>query len=527
MQLTFEHLQTVGAGSQPDAIHTADNIVQVIFAGQNGSIYATEASTPMGEWANLEFTPSYMICDDLNVEYLKVKFIASSIFVCWKNAAESGEVVPYVPGVTHTLRHRFAVWSVRQDLSKYLIDGTIEFDMDDPVAKITLSFENPNYIMSHEDSTNLIPGTSLTLFFRSGDSARYIMGKYFIDSNDMSVSDATTSVNGRNTIGKMLKDQTFDENTAYSKQNLKLLATAIFELAGITDFWVSDTAIERGMKFPPEMNLLEGLQELINTTMSWKIEESFSGQIGFGEKNDPQFIQPETFIFERDKDIFSRSVTRDDQDAYARVCVKAEGAGSATTGTVSVSTLNIRSGPGTSYSILDTLSNGDIINIIQDLGNGWLKMSYEAIPEGYVYAAYVSVSKTTTGDFYAYADVDFRFVMGRKKTLHVTAAEGTSAADAQTYANDLAALVGKVGIIESFSGPFRPDMRTRDNAQIISKTGSKLLGMITSVRHMFGKSGYFTEFTVDSGMVANRTKISDYISKISGEHTKGTAERLY
>jgi hypothetical protein len=456
VELTFEHYQEIGEGSQPAAIHTAENIVQVIYVGTNGSIYAIEASTPMGEWANREFSTPYMICSDVDVIYMKLKYIASSIFVVWRNATEEGEVVPYVPDTVHALRHRFAVWTTRHDFSKYLIDGSIDFSMDDPVTKLSLNFENPSYILSHEDSTLLTPGTSILLFFRSGDSARYIMGRYYVDKNDMGVLEAETSVEGRNGIGKFLKDQSFDEQHTYAYQNLQTFGQSIMDWAGVKIYQIGDTEVVRGMEFPPDMNLLDGVQELIKTVPIWKIEEDLTGKINFGSKNDPMFIQPATYTFHRDTDIFSRSVSRDDQDAYARVCVHND-----------------------DYSIA------------------------------------------------VYRNVDFRFVMGAKKTLHVAMVKGSDLSDATEYANTLAGLLKNVGTVETFDGPFRPHLRTGDNAKIIGPN-TKLLGIMTSVRHKFGRSGFFTEFVVDSGERANKTRISDYISKIAGDNkSQGQAERLY
>lgn len=527
MQLAFEHLQTVGSGVQPNAIHTPENIVQVIYAGENGVIYSTEASTPYGDWSSLEFATPYMVCDDVNVEYLKLKYIASSIFAVWKNDAEDGEVVPYQAGVDHNYRQRFAVWATRNNISGYLSDGSIELSLNDPVARMNITFDNPDYILSHEEDSILSPGTKVILFFKSGDSEHYIMGRYFVDKNDMDVSEPTTNIEGRNGIGKLLKDQTFNESGFYPRQNLKTLIESVIDKASVTDYWITDTAIERGMKFPPDMNFMDGITELLNTAPPWKMQESLSGTMGFGPQNDSNFPQPSTYSFLRDTDVFSRSISRDDQDAYARVCIKAEGVSSATSGTVSVDVLNIRPDPSTNNPPLGVLSRNDVITIIHDLGNGWLKMSYGDIPEGYVWAAYVSISKTTKGDFYAYANVNFKFVMGKNKTLHVTAAKDTSAEDAQAYANQLASLVGSSGVIESFSGPFRPYLWPGDNAKIIGKT-TKLLGVITSIRHKFGKSGFFTEFTVDSGMIAGKTKISDYINKITkSKSSEGDATRLY
>lgn len=457
MELTFEFSQEIGAGSQPAAIHTAENTVQVMYVGDNGSIYATEASTPMGEWNAREFNTPYMICDDVDCLYMKLKYVASSIFVVWKNATVDGEVVPYVKNTVHSVRHRFAVWSVLQDFSKYLIDGTIEFSLEDPVSTISLSFENPKYVMSHEDSTALTPGSSILLFFRSGDSARYSMGRYYIDKNSMGVLDAETSVDGRNGIGKFLKDQTFDENHTFTLRNLKTLGENILDSAGVKSYEVGTTTANRGMEFPPDMNFLDGIKEILKTTSTWKLLEDLSGKILFGSKTDDTiFVQPETYSFERDTDIFSRSVDRDDQDAYARVCVHND-----------------------DYSIA------------------------------------------------VYRNVNFRFVMGAKKTLHVAMIKGSDLADATEYADTLAGLLKNIGTIETFVGPIRPYLLVGDNAKIIGPS-TRTLGLITTVRHRFGRSGFTTEFVVDSGARANKTKISDYINKITGGNkSSGQATRLY
>lgn len=455
MELTFENVQVIGAGTEPCAIHTPANVIQVIFAGAGGQIYATNAPTPYGIFENAVFSSPFKICNDVNVEYLKLKFVHSSLFAVWKNATETGEVVPYEPNVVHTVRHRFAQWAIRQNFSKYLIDGSLEFAYDDQITRLSISFENPGYIISHEESSALAPGTVLILFFRAGNSERYIMGKYYVDKNDMSVGESSTSLECRNTIGKLLKDQTFDTDNVYPIQNLHTLAEDIFTKASVTDYWISDTDLMRGMQFPQDMTLLDGFKELIQTALFWKIQEDMTGRIGFGDKVDTRFGTPGTYSFERNKDIFSRSVSRDDQDTYARVCVHND-----------------------DYSIAE------------------------------------------------YRDVDFQFALGRKKTLHVNVAKETLLADAQTYATDLASMMGKMGVIETFEGPFRPYLRPGDNAKIIGQT-TRLLGMITSIRHKFGKSGFTTEFTVDSGSKANRTRVSDYINIITGTKTGGQATRLY
>ena len=449
MQLQFEHTQSLGAGTQPQAIHTPENIVQVLYVGDGGKIYAMDASTPMGAWDDREFNPAYLVCTDVDIEHLKLKYVsASSIFAVWKNETEEGE--------TGTVRHRLAVWAMRQDLSKYLESGTIELNENDPVVKLQLTLGNPGQIVSSENDTILTPGTSLTLFFRAGDSARYIMGRYFTDKNDMGATDPTTSINARNAIGKMLKDQTFDEDTNFPKAVFHEFITAILDSFGVDNYWVSTGTYEVGMEFPPDMDGLTGIEEALKTVRNWQIKEDMTGQIGAGFKSDSRFTQPGTYTFSRGTDVFSRGISRDDSNAYSRVCVHTD--------------------------------------------NFAIKV---------------------------YEDVNFKFSMARKKTLYVKVPDGTLLADVQDYADELAGLVGEVGVIETFVGPFRPQLMPGDNAQIVA-TGSKLLGGITTIRHMFGKQGFSTEITVDSGSRLQRTQISRFIEKIAGrQQPSSNVQRLY
>ena len=449
MQLQFDHTQSLGAGTQPQAIHTPENIVQVLFVGDGGRIYAMDASTPMGAWDDREFNPPYLVCTDVDIEHLKLKYVsASSIFAVWKNETEEGE--------TGTVRHRLAVWAMRQDLSKYLESGTIELNENDPVVKLQLTLGNPGQIVSSENDTILTPGTSLTLFFRAGDSARYIMGRYFTDKNEMQVSDPTTSINARNAIGKMLKDQTFDEDTTYALQNVQAFFVALLDAFAVDNYWVGTSAATLGMQFPPDMDGLTGVEEALKAVRDWQIKEDLTGQIGIGNKTDSRFTQPATYTFSRDTDVFSRGISRDDSNAYSRVCVHTD-----------------------SFAIK------------------------------------------------VYRDVNFKFTMARKKTLYVKVPDGTLLADVGDYADELASLVGEVGIIETFAGPFRPQLMPGDNAHIIGGV-SKLLGGVTTVRHTFGKQGFSTEITVDSGSRIQKSRISDYIEKISGRQvSSGNVTRLY
>lgn len=64
-----------------------------------------------------------------------------------------------------------------------------------------------------------------------------------------------------------------------------------------------------------------------------------------------------------------------------------------TKGTVTASVLNIRSGPGTSYSVLFQLSSGTSVTVVSK-SNGWYKINYNG-NTGYASASYISTSSSS------------------------------------------------------------------------------------------------------------------------------------
>ncbi len=72
--------------------------------------------------------------------------------------------------------------------------------------------------------------------------------------------------------------------------------------------------------------------------------------------------------------------------------------GEESTGTVTASVLNVRTGPGTNYTVAGKLNQGTMVTIKEDMGNGWFKISYlvnDVVYEGYVSKTYISVNSTT------------------------------------------------------------------------------------------------------------------------------------
>ena len=99
------------------------------------------------------------------------------------------------------------------------------------------------------------------------------------------------------------------------------------------------------------------------------------------------------------------------------------------------------------------------------------------------------------------------------KTLFVQIADGISFTDTKSIAANLAEQLEMSGKVESFTGPFRPQLIIGNDARILDGNIIEL-GLITEVTHVFGKQGFYTNFTVDSGGRLGKGRLSDYIGKI-------------
>ena len=174
--------------------------------------------------------------------------------------------------------------------------------------------------IDQEHIPNYPPQSYIELNFTAGDSAAYPMGRFFIDRTQSIVGRETVSIQGRNSIGKYLKDQTFDERNYFPTATLKTLFEQVLLAAGITNYHVAANSTQVGMEFPPNMDMLTGIQELLKLTPGWIIREEITGKVVIGPRNDVNFTQPSKYTCYRDQDIFSRGSTKDDNDAYGRVC---------------------------------------------------------------------------------------------------------------------------------------------------------------------------------------------------------------
>ena len=104
--------------------------------------------------------------------------------------------------------------------------------------------------------------------------------------------------------------------------------------------------------------------------------------------------------------------------------------------------------------------------------------------------------------------------MPAHRTLFAKVPDGTDTATMQTYANSLIEGISASGRTETYTGRFMPQMIIGDQVELQNGVDVEVIGTVTTVRHTLGKSGFYTEFTVDSGGRKGRLTIKDYVEQI-------------
>ena len=323
------------------------------------------------------------------------------------------------------------------DLSDIVENGTYEMQSDDPISEMAADVMNVSSEVFSDTGTLFNPGAKITLGFRLGDSEIYPMATCWLDEVTFNLKSKTVPLSARNTMGR-LNDQTFDETTSITGYAHEV-AAAILALGGVTDCHLQTATHSTTHKFEPNQTLLSGLRQLMEYYIGWMMAELPDGSIVIGyPPYMAQYQYNSHYEFNAGSEVFKRKTAKSLDAAYSRVRVTGKD---------------------------DT--GADLTPV------------------------YVAVSN------YSY------WLPGAHKTCHIEAPDGYTQAELQTYAEQCARDLQYVGIGEDFTGPLRPQIIPGDIASVYytGDTEATSLGLINSVSHRFGRSGFSTDFSVDSGGV--------------------------
>jgi len=306
MRLTFEYTKTAGTGFSPQAVHMMDNGLWFIYLTSDGLVEANECFPDMGLYDDLAYTDKGRISADLEVSKPQLKKVAHHGAYGFWSSEET---------------HRFVIYMLPYDVSAALVDGSISFTKDSPVSQLSISFMNLRGELVGRHRSALMPNTILEIGFTMGSSPILPLGKFYIDRVSTAFPEETISVTARNSIGKLLKEQTFDENNSFLNAMLKENLEAILLLSGIESYFVSNSQKTWRLTFEPGTSLQAGIEEVVSLLPSWQLRENTDGTIGIAPITDSRFEQPSIYVFERDRTCFSYDVEYSDENTYAKLCV--------------------------------------------------------------------------------------------------------------------------------------------------------------------------------------------------------------
>lgn len=223
------------------------------------------------------------------------------------------------------------------------------------------------------------------------------------------------------------------------------VAKAIIELAGVDKYVIQTIEEEREFEFRADQTLMAGLEQICSLYPGFKIIELPDGMVVVGYQNFINTYQGNGYYVFDVGSVFKRKTKRSCDAAYTKVRVTGKDA-----------------------------DGNDLKPVI--------------VP--------VSTFK--------------QWELPANKTFHETAPDGYTQDELQTYAESLAEYLQFVGVGEDFTCSFQPQLNIGDVASVDNGDGtSTMLGLITSIKHSFGKSGYTTEFSTDSGGVLMETRAAD------------------
>lgn len=429
MSLVWDFYRDIGTDTDVQVggvVHYYDEVAQTLFL--NGGLKTRTETVPYGHWEDSVLSdPSIFVNTN---PYTALGLDHPCNGVLYGVAVEGTKLV--------FLRYVYAM-----DLSPILDSWSWSTQADNAIAQFSANVQNIGPDIFGDQVTLFQPGARIMLAIKMGESEAYPIGVARLDECSYEVNAELVPLSGRNSVGYLLKDQTFDDLTSITGTS-DAVVKAILDYAGITKYSLQPAAGSMTHKFKPEMTLLEGLQQMISyftgSSLVWAMAELPDGTICVGYENWISAVQPNSYYsFYAHHDVFKRKTSKMSDGCYTAIRVTGKNA-----------------------------SDVDLIPVMVDITN------------------------------FPY------WALGKHRTKHIKAPDGFTQAELQVFAEMQAAAYQYVGIGEDLTGPFRPQLLVGDVAEVVDIDGVQgtSLGVITEVRQVFSrKDGYKTEFSVDSGGV--------------------------
>lgn len=426
-----------GAPGLGGVVHYYDNTAQTLVLLATSGLMTTTYEIDQGDWENLTVLSSVV----LGPAYATLRLdhpYNGTLF----GAATLGSSLVF-------LRYNYAI-----DCSDFISSGTLSSSTDNQIVQLKANLVNLKEDLFTEETTLFQPGSKVTLQLLAGTESPWPMCRAYLDSVEYDRKSTTVPLSGRNAMGSILSEATFDEDFTLSYGGAASKFRAILAFYGeLTDIvieggteWEDDDGYEFELR--ADQTLLSGLEQLLEAYTDWKVVELPTGTIVAGTQEFIESYQTNSYyIFEKDS-VFKRKTKRSSDAAYTQVRVTGQ----------------------------------DMEELELD-------------------PAIVEINNYT------------HWNLPKHKTYHAVAPEGVvTQEELEEYAEHLASTLQYAGVGEEFTGSFQPHLLIGDiAAETTEGSEATALGIVTSIKHRFGKSGYLTEFSTDSGGVLMEASTEDSV----------------
>lgn len=358
--------------------------------------------------------------------------------------------------------HRFVMYMFPTDISRQFLDGKVTRTVGSKVVSVSATFHNIAGQLVNKRRAVLAPCARIEFWFSMGDSEEFSLGAFYIDSASVTYPDGSVSMRGRNAIGRLLKEQQFCEDNRFTSGSLVQNLTDILVLMGVKEYFVDVVNVDWDLIFDRDLSALDGIENVLALLPGYIIDENAEGVIGIAMPDDERFDAPKGLGMVREMNCWSYDVQYDDAQAAAQVC---------------------------------------IVSSDEDESDNPLFTVYQPV---------------TRNQYWAQPS---------HRTNFYKAPKGTTEEQAQKMAKSLADALSLSGRVESFVGLFAPQITIGDEIEIYESLdqigNADMIGTVTDVCHNFGRKGFFSSFTVDSGGRKGKDRLSDLIAKMQNKKSQG------
>ena len=433
-------LDDARAGDVAGLIHYYDNASQPIIIRDTDdaliSVYGEiEDGDWLGEtWVNNARVGNFGLSDFVLRHGFNGEVWAAGITPTAIAAGTGRYPTPAIPEGLYL--YRYAYYKELTDILQSL--DTSE-DGEKAIKDASLTIANPGEGAVNKDSSIYAPGSRIVAKVGVGEADMMPVCTVYVDNVTWSKVGNSLQLQGRNAIGHLLKEQTFDEDVSYTGTRISVL-TDILTDAGIdmTKVFIDPAGtMASSLIFEPNQKIVEGLSNVLHEFWYWDMMELPTGDLVFGP---PAYMSTFTPLaiheFNKD-DVFTRSLTQRIDGAYARLALESKQA------------------------------DDSIVRIYKDVPywTGWN--------------------------------------LGSKRTLYITTVDGLDITALGTLGDEYVKAYQYIGVNMQIEISIRPEIQSGDVIDIVDADDYEYLAqaIVTSVAHVIDASGGTakTLLSIDSG----------------------------